>query len=302
MSEMTPTAVANQALDAIGWTATLGEIEDGSHHAQILLRAYRQCLQQLLRAANWTFARRSARMQLLADASGNTPDVGTVVPVPGFIYEYALPPDCMKPRFVPWQPGDQANAVPTGNIAIPSTPLLTGQGTLPPMAGRIVPARFLVSSDYNYPPPQGQESWQGQGVSPQSRTVILTNVKNAELVYTSLVLYPSVWDSLFRAAMVAYLASEVALPIWAAKDPKFGLLMRNEQAKVVRSKVIEARLVDGNSSPDTSDLRVDWMDARKVGGAWAGGPANWGGGWDGIGGPGVFGMGYDSLTVAGAVF
>lgn len=301
MSDLDVSSVANQALDAIGWPEVLGDLQDGSHHAQIMLRAYRNCLQQLLRAANWNFARKSAPLLLLADSSGNTPLVGTVVPNPNFIYEYAYPVDCVKARFVPWNLKNQADTAPPGNIAIPQTPLVTGLGNFPAMVGRIQPARFLVASDFNYLPQTNPISWETQGISPQSRTVILTNVREAVLVYTALMLYPSIWDSLFRAALVAYLASEVALPIWSKTDKKFGLEVRNAQAEIVRAKVTEARLVDGNESLSTSDIRVDWMDARRSGGV--GGANGWGGaGWGG-GGDGVFGYGYDQLSLAnGAVF
>lgn len=301
MSDMAVSDVANQALDAIGWPEVLGDIEDGSRHGQILLRAYRQCLQQMLRAVNWNFARRSAPMVLLADASGNTPNVGTRVPVPGFIYEYAYPTDCAKAHFVPWNLENQADTTPPNNIAIPQTPLLTGQGQQPLNGGRIRPARFVVSSDFNYPPPAGQITWDVQGVSPQSRTVILTNVRHAHLVYTAIVLYPSVWDPLFRAALVAYLASEVALPIWSTKDRKFGLEIRTQQIAIVRQKIIEARIVDGIEATASSDIAVDWMRIRHTGGPGSirGWGDNFGGG---FGGEGSYG-GYDSLTLAdGSVF
>ena len=169
------------------------------------------------------------------------------------------------------------------------------------LGGQIQPAKFLVASDFNYPPLPGQITWEVQGISPQSRTVVLTNVRYAILVYTSLVLYPSVWDPLFRAAMVAYLASEVALPIWSTKDRKFGMEIRNAQIEIVKAKVMEARVVDGIEAISSSDIRTDWMDTRRVGGPWGGGA--WRGGGPGWGSDGVFGYGADSLTLAsGAVF
>lgn len=289
-----PTDLANQALDAIGMPINLGDIEDGTQPAQIIVRAYRQCLMQLLRSAHWDFARKTAQLQLLGDATGNTPDVGTSVAQP-WLYCYAYPTDGMKVRFVPWNWQNQASNVPQGNISIPTTtPLVTGIGNQSPGA-RIIPARFVVATDYNYPPAQGQLSWEVQGVSPQGRTVINTNVRNASAVYTALMLYPSTWDALFRAAFVAYLAAEIALPIWAEKDRAFGLRVRAEQVSIVKEKVTQARLTDGNEGTYSSDIRVDWMDTRNSGGPWGAG------GW-GIGGPdypGVYNYGYDSLAIPG---
>ena len=291
-----PTDLSNQALDAIGWAEILGDIQDGSREAQVLLRAYSECLKQLLRAAHWDFARKQAPLDLLADASGNTANVGTLVPTP-WVYEYEYPIDSMKARFVPQNLQNQASVIPSNNIQIPQTPLVGGIGNQL-LGQRVRPARFLVATDFNYPSPAGQNTWDVQGVSPQGRTVVLTNVRSATLVYTAQMLYPSVWDSLFRSAFVAYLAAEVALPIWAKKDAKFGLAMRAQQIPILKAKIEEARLVDGNEvGLSSSDIRSPWIDARRTGGGWRGG-----GDWGGSGGDGVYGYGWDSLTVAGAVF
>ncbi len=289
--------VANQSLDAIGRSfAAIGDLEEGTESAKVLLRAYGQCLRQLMQAAHWNWARREAPLTLLADASGNTANVGTVVPQ-GWLYSYALPQDCLKPRFVPWNYVNQSSIVPNGNVQIPDTPLLSGMGTQPiPMRPR--PAKFLVATDYtNLPPVPDAET---PGVSPIARTVILTNVREASLVYTALLPYPSLWDSLFRSAMVAYLASEVALPLWSKEDKVFGLKVRDQQVSIVRAKVIEARLIDGNVGTYSSDLSVDWIQTRYGGGP---GINNvWGAGAYGDG-DGVYGLGWDSLSLAsGAVF
>ncbi len=293
------TDIANQSLDAIGWVETLGDIEDGSHHAQILLRAYSQCRKQLLRSAHWGFARKEAPLTLLGDRTGQTPNVGTLVPS-GWTYCYSYPTDCLKMRFVPWNFDNQASGVPQGNIIPPNNaaPQTTGEQQ-PWMGPYLRPAKFVESTDGNYPPTPGQDIDGVQGVSPQGRTVILTNVKNARAVYTADMLYPNVWDALFRAAMVAYLAAEVALPIWAKTDRKFGMAVRAEQVSIVRSKVLQARITDSNEGVPSSGLSVDWIRGRNVGGSnswWGGGWAGGGGGW------GSDYCGYDSLAIAGEVF
>lgn len=284
MSDMSPTAIANQSLDAAGITFTLGDIEEGTRSAQVCLRAYRHCLQQLLRAAHWNFARKQAQMELLADASGQTPNVGTIVPAP-WTYEYAYPPDCMKARFVPANPFGLNGFIPQNNAQLPNVPLTTGTGGPNFQGQRLIPARFLVATDFNYPPLPGQQSWQVQGVSPQGRTVILTNVKSAMLVYTALMLYPSIWDPQFRAAMVAYLASEIALPL--NLDKKFGLSMRAQNIAIAKKKIEEARITDGNEMGFANvDHTPDWLQTRWTGGTWARS--------DGAG-PGILGYGYDGM-------
>jgi hypothetical protein len=293
-----PTDIAQQAIDASGSDYLLGDIEDGSRQAQVILRAYQQCLMQLLRGANWDFARKTEQLTLLADATGNTPDVGTIVPVP-WVYEYAYPIDCVKVRFIPWNQPWQNPGIPAGNItngftvqglpqSPPGTPPNTGLGN-PQLTGqRIRPARFVVATDSNYP--ADAKSIDVPGVSPAGRTVILTNVQFAFLVYTQLVLYPSQWDPLFRAALVSYIASEIALPL--AADKKFGMAMRRDNIAVAKSKIEQARIRDGNEGFYSSDLRVDWMAAR-----WGGGAGGWGNNYADGGGPAVpwgGGFGWDA--------
>jgi hypothetical protein len=282
----TPSAIAAQVLDAIGSEYDLGDISEGSREAQVILRAYGQCLRQLLRGANWDFARASAPLLLLADATGQTPNVGTVVPS-GYIYEYAYPIDCMKIRFIQRSPQFPASAYPTGNISIPpNIPTVSNLG-VPCVGSRPRPARFVLATDSNYPASPGSLTWDTQGVVPNSRTVILTDVQCAHATYTALILYPSQWDSLFRAALVAYIASEVALPLTANKP--FGLQIRNQQIAIAKQKIEMARLVDGNEATTTTDIQVDWMQARQTGGFVYGrgyGGAAWGAGgagWDSVG-------------------
>lgn len=290
-----PQDIANQALDAAGIDFTIGDLEEGTRPAQVLLRAYGQCLRQLLRGVHWDFARKTAPLTLLADASGQTPNVGSQVPVP-FLYEYSYPTDCMKVRFVPWNGPGLVSPVPPSNIQLPPVPLLTGQGNgQQPLTGqRLRPARFTIATDYNYPPPPGQITWEVQGVSPEGRTVVLTNVKQALCVYTALMLYPSVWDVLFRSALVSYLASEICLPLH--KDKKLALALRPQLIGTVKTKLTQARLVDGNEGWYTSDIPVDWMQYRNSGG-WRGSGSF--GGEGGAGGEcGVLGYGWDACGFA----
>ena len=271
----TPTAIANQAMDAAALDFTLGDIEEGTRPAQVALRAYGECLRQLLRGAHWDFARREVPLTLLADATGQTPNVGSIVPGGQFIYEYALPQNCALVRYIPWQPfltpgAPAVNFTPSDG----SAPLMTGIGTNPGVGRRVVPARFMLSNDVNYVP--ADPGVDQQGISPSGRVVILTNVPQASAVYTYEALYPSVWDHQFRAAMVAYLASEIALPL--ARDKKFGVQMRDRNIAVAQAKIAEARRTDGNEGWSSSDIAVDWMRVRQSGGTY--GP------WGGYGGDG----------------
>lgn len=388
-----PASVANEALLAAGINAQIGDLTEGSAEARAMLVKYGECMRQLLRAAPWNFCRKQAPLVLLADATSQTPSVGTIVVQP-WIYEYALPGDCMRARFVP-----QNYLTPTttglGNISLPSTPLYPNE--MPASPGmRLVPARWLEATDFNYPvtpqpsnayelgtalditsatqaspitlgipgntisngalvyvsgvtgmtelnggtyavenatgtsiqltdadtipinstawsayvsggtvtpiqatPPasqpwgEGTQWWTQQGLGPQQRTVILTNVKGAQLVYNAFVPYPSQWDSLFRAAMVAYLAAEVALPL--AKDKKFGLALRQQNIAIAKEKIIMARVADGNEGWHSADITPDWLRVREQGHERRGLNGDWGSG----GGLGYFYGGWGDCCGAG---
>ncbi len=281
-----PTDVANEVLDCIGVDFTLGDISEGTRPAQVLLRKYSQCRRQMLRAAHWQWARREIPLMLLADITGNTPNVGTNVVQAGFIYEYAMPNDYLKAWYVPWQPFTTPLTVP-GNIqpANPTAPLMTGLGQPPYTAWRPQPARFLICTDANFPTPPGipGDDEVAPGTSPSTRTVLLTNVQNATFVYTADIIYPSIWDPLFRAALVAYLGSEVALALHT--DKKLGIAIRDDQIKITKAKVQEARLADGNDQVSDSTVATNWMQVRRSGG-FGGVNGGWGG--DGGGGYGQF--------------
>lgn len=286
-----PQDIANQALDAIFWTNSIGDMEDGTFEARILLRAYSQCLRQLLRSAHWNFARKSAPLVLLADASGQTQFVGSKVDGP-FQYSYAYPNDCMKMRFIPGNRRNSGSGPPTGNIVPQNSTAstMTGFDTGPQQSGRERPARWLEGVDHNNLP-TGVADWSQPGVSPQGRTAVFTNVKDAHGVYTALMNYPTNWDPLFRGAFVAYLGAEVAPGIWANKDRKFGMQLRMQQMAIAKDKIISARATDGNEGWPNSDLSVDWMDFRRAG--------NGGFGRGRDEGPGYYYAGCDNCAGAG---
>jgi hypothetical protein len=305
----TPASIVNRALDLIGRSdLIIGELGEGTEAAKPALRAYGPAMRQLLRAAHWSFARKMAPLTLIADATGQTTGVGTVVQAP-WAYEYAYPPDCLKARFLPWN----------SNPISPTPPVMTGVVDPPLSAVRLRPAPFLVGLDYNYPPQQGCyvswadiPDWAGTpGEGPTQQTMIFTNVGPQpqgaavptiypSLVYTALVVYPSQWDSLFEEAMVQFLAQKLAMPLVA--DKKFALSVRNEAIKAAQAMVGEARAVNANETgfPQSISRQASWITARN-----AGAGNYWGhGGTDyGYNGPGSLWGGYDGLSFSdGSVF
>jgi hypothetical protein len=311
--------VCNRALSAVGAGVTIGSVYDGTAVAEEFRRIYGETLRQLLRASHWAFARKRAPLQLLGDSTGQTPNVGTFSEKP-WIYCYAWPVDGVCARWLPWNglpPGAFALAggppIP-GNIqppnpAVPLMPNLNVPGGIAPFF-REPPARFLLSSTDQYPSVVGQTDWPSlpdtygaEGVGPIHRRVVLTNVPQAELVYTFLALEPDIWDDLFRQALVAALGSLIAMV--AIKDPKEAMAQRNTQILLAKTAIREARVASDNEAGfrQSTDHEPDWLRVRRLGGfgrwgAW-GGPFD-SGGW---GGPGMTWCGWGEMGFAdGSVF
>jgi hypothetical protein len=213
----------------------------------------------------------------------------------------------MKARFIPFN-GLLTPAIPAVNIQLPQPDQISS--TLTIVGQRMYPSSFLVGTDYNYPPDPDQMYDDIQGVSQQGRTVIFTNVKDAQLVYTALMTAPSVWDPLFREAFVKFLASKIARPLTVdangKSDIKTGMAIARELIPEVKEAILQARIADGNEGLSSTDHMPDFMRIRNSGngmaGGWAGngGILN-GGGWD-FGGYG-FGGGWDSISFAdGSVY
>lgn len=293
-----PATLANRALDQIGRSdLAIGDIEEGSEGARVLLRVYDPSLRQLLRTAHWTFARKVASLVMLADASGQTDGVGTDVIQP-WIYEYSVPQDMLKARFLPFNYLNVGTATPAGNISLPDVPQTSV--SQPPLGPgmRLIPAPFLISMDTNYPV-DVTSNWQddGSGASPGGRLVVLTNVNAAQLVYTAYMPFPSLWDPLFEQALVDLMVSRIAVPL--SRDPRFGLQLQGQAIQSVKTAIGNARIVSSQESsfPQTTDHTPDFLRIRNRGAGWsAGGPAS------GFG-PGVLNYGWDSLSFSdGSVY
>jgi hypothetical protein len=295
-----PADLVNRALDCLGVQSSIGDLQEGTREADVALRHYGACMRQLARSAHWNCLRKRAVLTLLQDASGQIPQqqisagqqqtvgFGTIGMRP-WVYEYAWPVDCVKVRYLPatWPtPAD----VPPGNISLPPNPLFSGENIASPFI-RSRPAPFLVTNDaipnltgaitdWSQQPTTSQTM--GQGVT--SQTVILTNQRCAELVYTALVPYPDQWDSLFQQAFVALLATYLAAPL--VQDRKAAIAVRDEQIKIAKMALDQARVADGNEGVTSVDHIPDWMRIRNQGigrGGYGGeynGPGTLYGGWD----------------------
>jgi hypothetical protein len=291
--------IVNRALDSIGYVGVpVGDLQEGSTTASAALRVYQTTRCQLLRAANWGFARRRAQLTLLQDATGQTTltnaRVGTGTPGQyPWTYMYQWPTDGLRARWVPANWYGAGQQVP-GNISTPATPLFTAQSTSPLMQ-RDVPTRFLVTSDIVPALTGAITSWNQypdfgsvHGQSPAQQTVILSNQQNASLVYTADVLPPDLWDPLFQQAMVATLGSLLAMPVLA--DKKFALQVRRDQIAMAKAALDMARVSDGDEGWTSTDHQPDFISVRSSGSRWNS--------WEPGGGGGYLGLGWGSMSFA----
>src|ERR1039458_9281246 len=174
----TPAAIINEAVDILGASGEIiGALTDGTDVSETARRNYGQALRRLLRTAYWNFARKRAKLQLLGDALAGTALPMGVSPYvePPWAFAYALPPDCVMARWVPWSP---LNAQPDNSSGVPLT---TGVSASVFYSQR--PAPFLISSSDQYPIEVGSVPWSQLpdlqrtfGLGPTSREIVLTNV------------------------------------------------------------------------------------------------------------------------------
>jgi hypothetical protein len=304
-----PEDIVNRALDVLGYVGLpVGDLNEGGTVANAAVRVYQTTRQQLLRAAQWNFARRMTILQLLNDATGQTTQAqiaagGPVTVGPGtpgmygWIYEYAWPVDCLRARWVPHNWNTTASPATANSYSIsPQTIPGVSMNPIPP---HLRPARFVVTTD-NVPTLIGAISdwsqfpdYQGiQGQAPTQQTVILTNQRCAHLCYTADIVQPGLWDQLFEQAFVVTLASQLAMAV--LPDKKYAIAMRDKCIASAKSALDQARVIDGDEQPQSTDHIPDWIKTRRIGGPWHNG---WGGndGIDGLGGGfggGWAGMGF----------
>jgi hypothetical protein len=302
---MTPADIGNRVMDSLGNSNVIGDLQEGTREAQVLLRNYSPTLRQISRGANWNCLRKRVSPVLLNDATGQTTqqqiNAGAPITVgpgtPGmrpWVYEWKWPTDCLKVRFVPLDQDGENPPVPPGNRAIPATPLYTGQTDV--RFARDVPTRFLVTNDAVPNLIGAAQSWTdipdtsqtlGQGLT--SQTVILTNHRRVAVVYTALITYVDQWDPLFQEAFVAMLAIRSAMSL--VPDRKMALEVRNQQVAIAKAALDQARISDGQEGWHNTDIVPDWLRIRNAVGGRFGGRGDEGGGmlwggWDTVGGLG----------------
>jgi hypothetical protein len=233
--------IANRALLSIGARAQVSTINpsDNSVEGDVISVLWTPTFEQLARSAHWNCLTKQITLGMLQAAQG-TPEnpTGSLFPSPPvpWLYAYALPADCLAFRYIlPSFP----NSV---GVSTPLTTINNGSTVALPQGGMIKFAVSTISDNNNNPIP-----------------VILTNQDQAIGVYTANYPNPSLWDSLFQAAMVASLAAYLV--------PALSLSMPLMQLSIATAEriITQARVADGREGVTVMDHLPDWMVARAGG-------------------------------------
>jgi len=240
--------VANRALQAIGTRTTIASLNENSPEARQVSIAIEPVRDELLRMAPWNCSTNFNSLTLICAAPGTpeNPTAGTNTwqkgtPAPPWTYEYAYPPDCLRPLWIVPQ-------FTTGFASgVPITTAVTGGA---PQYWNGPPVRFKVAIDQilNGVPAVGGADMK----------VILTNQEQAILAYVKQILDPNVMDGLFVQAWVAALAARL---VWALNGLKE---LANEKVKEANQYIILARQADGNEGLTVNDVTPDWIRIRGI--------------------------------------
>jgi len=237
-----PVDIVNMAADSIGARAVCSSINpsDGSQLGDVASRQYQPRVRALFRSAYWNCARRQTALSLLKAAKGTPENPSGANPQPPqpWLYEYALPSDYERARFIPALLQDTSV----------TTPVMTGAqlNTVPPIVGNVaVPFVIALDSDIANPTILNK--------------VLLTNWQQAQLVYTAFIQNCDLWDSEFAMAAVATLASFFVNPL------NRNAQLAAEQANMAKAMIKEARISDGNEGPSSVDHVPDFIAIRGAG-------------------------------------
>lgn len=180
---MDQVGVCNLALSAMG-TATIESLDEDSAEARACSLWYEPTLNKVLRSRPWNFARSVVVLDVnkaLPGTDENNDSVSSYIwndsyPVPPWDYEYDLPSDIARVRYV-------------------------------------VPASGIPSSFDDYKYMKDLPVLFEVTTNSENRTVLATNQQNAVLVYTRKIEDPDLWDPDFLQAVISELAMRLTIPL-----------------------------------------------------------------------------------------
>ena len=230
--------IVNRALLQCGAREQIVSFTEGSVSANTANLLYQPTFEEIARSANWNCLRLQGSLTLLAAAQG-TPEnqTGTVLPIPPqpWLYEYLLPNDCLRVRYL----------VPT--LLTQNTSVVGFPNAVMPAYRKKYEIPYVVSTDI---------------IAGNSTKVILTNLETAQIVYTTNQANPDFWDSQFQAAYVAMLAAYLIPPL------NLNLGLMGTQNKIAAEIIEQAKATDGNEGVISQNRDASWITARGAGREW----------------------------------
>jgi hypothetical protein len=264
-----PVQLCNLALLQVAARAQVQSINpsDGTPAGDVCTQLYQPTVDAFARSAHWNCLRfqsgslgstQPPPLQLLKAAQGTAEAIAnpalTPPPQP-WLYEYALPPDCLKARFL----------VPQLTPSASSPPLTSAGGLMLPKRWGNTAIPFTVAVDVDA---QGDEL-----------QVLLTDLCNAQLVYTRRLTNIGLWDSQFL------MGAKSALAVWLAPGLNGSVTMANAAMGIAKAMLDAARMSDGNEGPQVQDHQPDWISVRD-GGSYRPAGGTFTAPWDSFGFPG----------------
>lgn len=228
--------ICNRALQAINTRSQISALTENSVEARNCNLLYADTRDEVLSMAHWGFAKKVDYLALLKSAPGTPSGVASAsqwssaFPAPPWLYEYAVPQDCVGMRSVIQQPINAYVGVPFTSNGQASYPYLIGPG-----------AMFEMGNDV---------------VSGNEQTVILTNQYQAIGVYTRRITNTGLFAPLFVEALVQALAAKLALNLSG------GLELAKTKFAQANAMIILARANDANEGLTVIDNMPDWLAIR----------------------------------------
>lgn len=228
--------ICNRALQSINTRSQISSLTENSVEARNCNLIYADTRDEILSMAHWGFAKKTDFLALLKSAPGTPSGVSsasqwsTAYPAPPWLYEYAVPQDCVSMRTVIQQPINAYVGVPFTSNGQASYPYFVGPG-----------AMFEIASDV---------------VSGNEQNVVLTNQYQAIGVYTRRVTNTNLFAPLFVEALVQALSAKLALALSGNND-----IAKTKFAQA-NAMIIQARASDANEGLTVIDNVPDWLAIR----------------------------------------
>lgn len=237
MASQNQVSVCNIALLSVGARAQVSSISpsDGSTQADACSTLFTFVFEMLARSAYWNCLRKQAPLSLIQAAAGTAENPqGTTLPLPPqpWLYAYSVPSDSLRIRsLMPTFPAINTTTPITTNSYLAATQLPGEQ------------VKFVVAY--------------GTDVNGNPIEIILTNLSQAQAVYTVNQPNPFIWDSEFTSAFVASLAAYLVTAL------SMNAALAAQSARAAESIIMQARLADGNEGVTIQDHTPDWISGRN---------------------------------------